>query len=193
MTTKTDATQAAQARESMKSNVVVRSLLWILGSAMLVSIPAASTSIEACGESGACTQLRSETYANKAIWDACDPTIPNPNDQCIFIPGNPKDCTGVLTCEFAVNRKYRADAELAVYNIGQQSQGCYLCAVPDCIAASFGYCEPVSRRCIVVTSFSNGEPGGSSEDSGSAGNVTPTGEDSGAPAPTPDGSTTSEQ
>ena len=69
----------------------------------------------------------------------------DPNDQCIFIPGNPKDCTGVLTCEFAVNRKYRADAELAVYTIGEQSQGCYLCAIPECISGELGYCEPVSR------------------------------------------------
>jgi hypothetical protein len=164
----------------MKSNLIVRSVLWLLGGALVLSIPAASTSIEACGESGACTQLRNQIYAEKATWDACDPTATDQNNQCIFIPGNPKDCTGVLTCEFAVNPQFREDAELAVYTIGQQSQGCYLCAVPDCISASIPYCEPVSRRCIVVSGFSStGQPTGSTlpEDAG----TTSAPNDSGAP------------
>jgi hypothetical protein len=159
---------------------LVRSFLWVVGGGALMTIPAASVSIEACGESGSCTQLRSTMYQNKEVWDACDPTVQNPNDQCIFIPGNPKDCTGVLTCEFAVNRKYRADAEMAVYTIGQQSQGCYLCAVPECISGELGYCEPVSRRCILVTGFTpSGLPIGGLLDAG----TTPTG-DGASPAVT---------
>jgi hypothetical protein len=156
----------------MKSLRIVRyarSVPWLLlGGAVLVSIPAGPAALEACGESGSCTQLRSTLYANKTVWDACDPTVtPDPNAQCIFVPGNPKDCTGVLSCEFAVNRKYRAEAEMAVYTVGQQSQGCYLCAEPQCIAGTFGYCEPVSRRCIVVTGFTaGGEPIGGVLDSG---------------------------
>lgn len=152
----------------MKSLPIVRSVLWLLGGALLTSVPlASSTSLEACGESGSCTQLRETMYASKATWDACDPTIQNPNAQCIFVPGNPNDCTGVLTCEFAVNRKFRAEAEMAVYTIGQQSQGCYRCAIPECIAGELGYCEPVSRRCIVVTNFtSGGEPIGGILDAG---------------------------
>jgi hypothetical protein len=152
--------------------LAVRSFLWLVGGAVLLSIPAASASLEACGESGSCTQLRAATYASKAVWDACDPTVPNPDAQCIFVPGNPKDCTGVLTCEFAVNRKYRADAEMAVYTIGQQSQGCYLCAQPSCISGELGYCEPVSRRCVLVTGFTTtGQPIGGLLDSGAPGDA----------------------
>ena len=153
----------------MKSkNTVGKSALWLLGVGMLLSIPAASTSIEACGESGACSQLRQTTYADKLAWGACDPTLPNPNAQCIFVAGNPKDCTGVLTCEFAVNAKYRELAEMAVESIGEQSQGCYLCAVPNCITAGDPYCEPVSRECLVVSGFTaSGAPIGITEDSGS--------------------------
>jgi hypothetical protein len=153
----------------MKSLLIrpFRSVLWLLGGAVLLTIPAGPAALEACGESGSCTQLRSSLYASKEIWDACDPALPNPDSQCIFIPGNPKDCTGVLSCEFAVNRKFRADAEMAVYTVGQQSQGCYLCAQPECIAGELGYCEPVSKRCILVSGFSaGGEPIGGLLDSG---------------------------
>jgi hypothetical protein len=153
--------------KSLRIARFARSVLWLLGGAVLVSIPAGTAALEACGESGSCTQLRSTLYASKVVWDACDPNAAHPEDECIFIPGNPKDCTGVLTCEFAVNRKFRADAEMAVYTVGQQSQGCYLCAQPNCIASSIAYCEPVSRRCIVVTGFtSSGQPIGGILDSG---------------------------
>ena len=107
-----------------------------------------SLSIAACGETADCKNLRETTYANKRTWDACDPNETNP---CIKVPGNQKDCTGVLTCDFAVNRPFRDQAELAVYKIGEQSQGCFLCAVPNCIAGEIPFCEPVSRRCIIIS------------------------------------------
>ena len=168
----------------MKSKPLVRLALWLLGAGLLATVPLASTSMEGCGESGACTQLRQTMYANKETWDSCNPAAANPDDECIFVPGNPKDCTGVLTCEFAVNRRFRAEAEQAVYNIGQQSQGCYLCAMPNCISANLPYCEPVSRRCIMVTGFANGVPTGSTVDAGAAPAPAPTSTstpDSGAP------------
>jgi hypothetical protein len=133
--------------------IATTSALCLLGTTVFLSLPAASSAIEGCGESGACSQLRQDTYAQL--------------HQCIFVAGNPKDCTGVLTCEFAVNRKFRPDAELTVASIGEQSQGCYLCAVPNCITAGDPYCEPVTRECIVVSGFtSSGSPIGTSEDSG---------------------------
>jgi hypothetical protein len=149
--------------------VAVTSALSLAGALSLLAVPAASSSIEACGESGACTQLRQQTFANLQTWAACDPSLPNPNSQCIFVAGNPKDCTGILTCEFAVNLKFREVAELTVATMGEQSQGCYLCAVPSCITASDPYCEPVSRECIVVSGFtSSGSPIGTTEDSGAS-------------------------
>jgi hypothetical protein len=110
-------------------------------------------SIAACGETADCKNLRETTYASKRSWDACDPNEQNP---CIKVPGNQKDCTGVLTCDFAVNRHYRDLAEMAVYKIGEQSQGCFHCAVPNCIAGEIPYCEPVSQRCIIVTEVIDG-------------------------------------
>ncbi|MGO8992735.1 MAG: hypothetical protein ACLQVI_05370 [Polyangiaceae bacterium] len=133
----------------MKSKRILTSTFWLACGAVLLTIPAASSSIEACGESGACSQLRTNTFADLQTWSACDPSLPD--SQCIFVAGNPKDCTGILSCEFAVNVKYRETAELAVATIGEQSQGCYLCAIPDCISPGLAICEPVSRECIAVT------------------------------------------
>jgi hypothetical protein len=104
------------------------------------------SSTTGCGEGGSCTQLRNTTYSNLQTWEACEPQDP---EACIPVAGNPKDCTGVLTCDFAVNPHYRTQAEQAVLTIGQQSQTCFLCAVPNC-GGGTPMCEPVSRRCILA-------------------------------------------
>jgi hypothetical protein len=107
--------------------------------------------LSACGESGACSRLREDTYASKKVWDQCDPN--QGVTACIKVFGNPKDCTGVLSCDFAVNPLHRAEAEQTVLVMGQQSQGCYLCATPNCAVGDIAYCEPMSRRCIIVTTL----------------------------------------
>lgn len=160
----------------MNAKRIVQSFVWLAGGVVLLTIPAASTTIEACGESGACEQLRQTEYANLSTWQDCDPdAVPT---QCLQIAGNPKDCTGVLACDFAVNAAHRADAEWAVLVSGQQSQGCYLCAVPNCIGGDLAYCEPISHRCDLAAAFVDG------------GVITGTPEDSGRPAPVDTGSPT---
>lgn len=132
-----------------RSAVGVGAVGWIAASS-LVSAP-----LTACGESGSCAKLRSDNYALKETWDACDPGDPEP---CIKVFGNPKDCTGVLACDFAVNPHHRAEAEQTVLTIGEQSQGCFLCAVPNCASGDLAWCEPVSRRCILVTMLTDAGP-----------------------------------
>jgi hypothetical protein len=121
----------------------------VTGSIAIVSAVGSSASLTACGESAGCTALRNDTYAAKETWDACNPA--DGPGACIKVPGNTKDCTGVLSCDFAVNPVHRAEAEQAVETIAQRSQGCYLCATPNCIGGDITYCEPVSRRCILVS------------------------------------------
>ncbi len=131
---------------------------WLVMTGLVVTAAfGSSASLTACGESGGCTKLRNDTYATKEIWDACDPA--QGPAACIKVPGNSKDCTGVLTCDFAVNPHYRAEAEQATYTIGERSQGCYLCAIPNCVAGELAYCEPISRRCIVITDLLEAGPG----------------------------------
>jgi hypothetical protein len=110
--------------------------------------------LTACGESSGCTQLRTDTYALLEQWGQCDPDIPL--GDCIIEPGNPKDCTGVLACPFAINPLYRSDAEQRMLTMGQQSQGCYLCAIPNCPQGDLAWCEPVSHRCMVISALLDG-------------------------------------
>jgi hypothetical protein len=124
------------------------------GAALATSV-ATTASLTACGETGDCARLRNDTYAQKLVWGACDPAVDN---QCIKVPGNPRDCTGVLSCDFAVTRPYREQAEQVVLTIAQQSQGCFLCATPSCLAGDIAWCEPVSRQCLLITALVDGGP-----------------------------------
>jgi len=125
---------------------------WFAVTGFIVAAGFGSTvTLSACGESGGCTKLRNDLYATKEKWDACDPA--DGPTACIKVSGNTRDCTGVLSCDFAVNPHHRAEAEQQVLTVGQQSQGCFLCATPNCIGGDIAYCEPISRRCIIVTTL----------------------------------------
>jgi hypothetical protein len=123
-------------------------------------VPVGMTATSGCGDADSCASTRASTYNALEIWQACTPGDVN---ACIIEPGNPKDCTGVLTCEFAVNPRYRAAAEEAMLSIGEQSRGCYQCSIPNCLSGSTAYCEPVSKRCLVlgdVVTIDGGAGGG---------------------------------
>ena len=133
----------------MNSLRAARSAVWIaIGGLVAVSSFGTGLSLTACGESASCAKLRNDTYAIKQTWAACDPNDPYP---CIKVLGNPRDCTGVLACDFAVNPHHRIEAEQTVLTIAEHSQGCYLCAIPGCVSGDLTWCEPVSRQCQVVT------------------------------------------
>jgi len=95
---------------------LISAVSWFLLATVSISAPlSAATVASGCGESAGCSQLRTQTYADKEGWDACDPA--QGASACLKIPGNPRDCTGVLTCDFAVNPIHRKEAELATYTI----------------------------------------------------------------------------
>jgi hypothetical protein len=137
---------------------VIRIAKWVGGVSLMVAICSTSAGtgavLTACGESSGCTQLRTDMYSLLEQWGQCDPN--NPFETCLLEPGNPKDCTGVISCPFGINPLYRSDAEQRMLTIGQQSQGCYLCATPNCTAGSLAWCEPVTRRCMVITAILDG-------------------------------------
>jgi hypothetical protein len=128
-------------------------------------IQASAAATAACGDSDGCKALRDSTFQSLVAWQACDPTQPN---QCIVEAGNPKDCTGVLTCSFGINANFRAQAEQTVLTMGEQSRGCYLCATPSCGNGSTAYCEPISHRCMVQSTSFTGDGGVPAADAGSA-------------------------
>jgi len=147
-------TQAHRTRISARASWLARAAVWLVaGVWMAGAYGGAAGSLVACGESAGCTRLRDDTYAEKSTWSACDPSDPL---ACIKVPGNPRDCTGVLACDFAINRHYQDEAARRVLTIAQDSLGCYLCAKPDCPAGDLAYCEPVSKHCIIASEVIEG-------------------------------------
>ncbi len=134
----------------------------------LVAMLGSTAPLAGCGETGACQRLRNNTYADKLVWGACDPTAAEP---CIEVFGNVRDCTGVLACNFAVNPSYREAAESAVLTIGEQSQGCYACATPNCSGGDIPWCEPVTKQCVLVSQILEGGVPVSVQAEGGAGAV----------------------
>jgi len=127
-------------------------------------VPAgAATTTAGCGDSDGCKTLRQAVYNELVTWEECDPTDPN---ACIVESGNPKDCTGVLACTFAINPKFRTQAELTVLEIPEQSTGCYLCATPACQGGTTATCEVVTGvpggRCMLISTGTVEDGGGGS-------------------------------
>jgi hypothetical protein len=140
----------------MKPYATAKIGFWLVVTGFVVASGFGSTAVtlSACGESGGCTKLRNDLYATKQVWGACDPA--EGVFACIKVAGNGRDCTGVLSCDFAVNPVHRMDAEQAVLTVGQRSQGCYLCAQPNCVSGDIAYCEPITRQCLLATELIDG-------------------------------------
>jgi hypothetical protein len=130
-------------------SLATKAVSWVLVIFFVMVTFGATAEMTACGESAGCSRLRSTMYDQKLVWGACDPADPF---ACIKVAGNTLDCTGVLACDFAVAPKFREAAEQAVLTIGEQSQGCYLCAKPGCVSGDTAYCEAVTRQCLLATS-----------------------------------------
>src|SRR5579859_2616155 len=99
-----------------------RLALWLVavGAPLAATATVGSTlTVAACGDSSQCDKVRDQTFAQKQIWEVCEP---NALDPCIKAFGNVKDCSGVLSCDFAINPMYRQEAEQAVLTIAQQTQ-----------------------------------------------------------------------
>ncbi|HEY2513911.1 MAG TPA: hypothetical protein VGI39_23750 [Polyangiaceae bacterium] len=153
----------------MNSRAIPKLALWLVAGVLVAGTSGTAATLSACGDAPSCGSLRDQEYQDLLTWQACDPTA-EPATQCTIFPGNPKDCTGVFACEsMAINPHFRTDFERAVLNAANGSKGCYTCNSPSCLSGSIAYCEPISRRCEVVTAFIG--PDASS--------------DSGAPTPTP--------
>jgi hypothetical protein len=116
--------------------------------------------------SAQCESLRDELTRAKHQWAKC-----SAHSDCVKIGGNPGDCTGIMTCNFAVNRKSRLEAERRVASLPEETVDCTECTAPNCVVGDIAFCEPTSGQCIVVTDVVDGgampSEGGSS--GGSAG------------------------
>lgn len=112
----------------------------ILAAVLLVATPGIQ-----CNRSN-CEDLRDELHAQKLGWQSCEQ-----HEDCIIVGGNTADCTGIMSCNFAVNRQYRHAADRRVASLPEETADCFECASPNCIRGEITLCEPVSGRCIIVT------------------------------------------
>jgi hypothetical protein len=128
-------------------------MVWLSVVAGVFVVASATTaSITACGDSAQCNRVRNDTAAKLKTWAACSQF----DDVCRKIPGNFRDCSGVLSCDFAVNDRHSAEAQDAVLRIANETQGCYLCAQPNCPNGDFAVCDLVAQQCIIATTISGG-------------------------------------
>jgi hypothetical protein len=104
-----------------------------------------------CGDKAKCEQLREETYAKRRAWAACVS-----DDDCFTMTGNPRDCTGVLTCPFAVNIRHREEADRLTLTIGEDSVDCHVCAIPNCATSARANCEMTSHQCVTADRIDGG-------------------------------------
>lgn len=91
---------------------------------------------------GRCEELRDKLNGLKADWQRCQK-----DDDCIVVGGSSKDCSGILSCNFAVNRIYRSEAERVVASLPETTVDCIECSSPNCIGGETAQCDRVTWRC----------------------------------------------
>ena len=131
--------------------------------------------------SAECESKRNELWALKDSWSHCQSDL-----DCIKILGNSGDCSGILTCDFAANRSARLEAERRIASLPEETTDCTQCISPNCVSGLITVCEPVSQRCLLVTTILDAgtdTDGSGGTDPGEGGGGTEPGEGSGGTDP----------
>lgn len=92
-----------------------------------------------------CEDLRDKLTDLKRTWQSCQTDA-----DCIIVGGNAKDCTGILSCNFAVNRRSRNEAERIVASLPEETLDCIECTSPSCIGGTNAYCDTTTSGCSMV-------------------------------------------
>jgi hypothetical protein len=108
-----------------------------------------------------CESMRDDLYALKLSWQDCKST-----DECQLVGGNGQDCTGIMSCNMAVNVKFVKEADRRIASLPEETVQCHKCGSPNCPEGELVYCEPHYHRCIVVKEFIDMGPPSSGFSSG---------------------------
>jgi hypothetical protein len=119
----------------------------ILAAAAVVLVPGA------CNRAN-CEALRDELYDHKVEWQRCETTV-----DCIKVPGNPGDCSGIFSCDLAVNRNHRLTVERRIASLPEESVDCLQCQSPNCVTGDLAICEPITKQCIIISEILDGSGG----------------------------------
>jgi len=132
--------------------VVARTALRLSFLGPALALVAAAAGLAANGSGCAietCGSLRTTLEVDRHNWAACDPS--QGDNQCTIVGGDPMDCTGVLTCDFAVNVTMLAQAQRGVIDNSVHAKICAdYCSTPNCAQDNPPVCDPVTRECTIV-------------------------------------------
>jgi hypothetical protein len=97
-----------------------------------------------CGND--CEDLAEEARALKQKLAAC-----REGDMCVIAASQKGDCTGELTCGFAVPSDKKSEAEREASRIGEQSLDCAQCVADDCVSPTMMIprCDVVAGHCVI--------------------------------------------
>ncbi|HVW29692.1 MAG TPA: hypothetical protein VHC69_30220 [Polyangiaceae bacterium] len=98
-----------------------------------------------------CEKLRDDLYADRLRWQACEE-----DSDCEIIGGNTADCTGIFSCNLAVNAHSVKDAERRIASLPEESVDCHKCNSPNCPDGEIALCDSVYKRCIIVKDVTDG-------------------------------------
>lgn len=93
-----------------------------------------------------CEELRENLYREKISWQSCERS-----SDCIIVGGNEGDCTGVFSCNVAVNTSSRVAAERRIASLPELTVDCHQCGSPNCPDGEIAICEEDSRLCFIVS------------------------------------------
>jgi hypothetical protein len=116
-----------------------------LALSLLVLCAVAASFATSCNVSH-CEDLRDELSALKQKWQACQTDF-----DCTIVGGNVKDCTGILSCNTAVNKLHRLEAERRIASLPEETVDCVLCKSPNCVDGIIPLCDQTTKTCIIVT------------------------------------------
>jgi hypothetical protein len=93
-----------------------------------------------------CDELAEEASALKERLGVC-----REGDTCVIAASQSGDCTGELTCGFAVPSDKKSEAEREASRIGEQSLDCSQCVAADCVSPTMmiARCDTAAGRCII--------------------------------------------
>lgn len=135
-----------------KQDLVSQTLRMLVGSLLLATTQ--------CDHSQ-CDDMRDKLAGLKDTWQACL------NDaDCVVVGGNSKDCTGILSCNFAIHRLHRNEAERVVASLPEDTLDCTECSPPSCIGGSTAHCDTATAHCSTDTVVPAPVPSSSSTASG---------------------------
>lgn len=124
-------------------------------SSLLVLCAVAASFTTSCNVAH-CETLRDELSADKEEWQKCEADA-----DCTIVGGNIKDCTGIFTCNTAVNRVHRDEAERRIASLPEETVDCVTCKGPNCITGDIPLCDQVTKTCMIVTEIIDPPPNSS--------------------------------